>query len=54
MKVLVISKTSFDVTQYNAVSSITYSSGNYVIINNGVSHTFSAANYIINILVQEG
>lgn len=51
MRVLVISKSSFDVTQYNAVSSITYSSGNYVIINNGVSHTYSESAVIINILV---
>lgn len=51
MRVLVISKTSFDITQYNLVSNIAYSSGNYVITNNGVAHTYSAADYIINIMV---
>lgn len=51
MKVLVISKNSFDVIQYNAVSNIAYSSGNYVITNNGTSYTYAGANYIINIMV---
>ena len=51
MRVLVISKTSFNVIQYDTVSNIAYSSGTYTITNNGTNYTYAASDYIVNILV---
>lgn len=50
MRVIVLSKTTFDVVQHNAVTNIAYSSGNYVITDNGNTYTYAAAGHIINIL----
>lgn len=51
MKVLVISKSTFDVKQYNNVTNIAYTSGNYVITDGGNTYTYAAAGHIVNILV---
>ena len=51
MRVVVISKTTFDIVQHNAVTNIAYSSGNYVITDNGNNYTYAAEGHIINILV---
>lgn len=51
MRVIVLSTTSFDVVQHNAVTNIAYSSGNYIITDNGNTYTYAAAGHMINILV---
>lgn len=51
MKVLVISKSTFGVIQHNNVTNIAYTSGNYVITDNGNTYTYAAAGHIVNILV---
>ena len=37
--------------QHNAVTNIAYSSGNYIITDNGNNYTYAASGHIINILV---
>lgn len=49
MKVVVISKTPFNVVTYSNVTSITVSGNNYV-INNGTAHTYAIADYKIAIV----
>lgn len=49
MKVVVISKTPFNVVTYNNVTSITISGNNYV-INDGSNHTYAIADYKIAIV----
>lgn len=49
MKVVVISKTPFNVVTYTNVTSITISGTNYV-INDGSAHTYAIANYKIAIV----
>ena len=51
MRVLVMSKTSFNVIQHDAVSNIAYASGTYTITNNGTNYTYAAGDYIVNIMV---
>lgn len=49
MRVVVISKTPFNVVTFNNVMSITISGANYV-INDGTTHTYAIANYKIAIV----
>lgn len=49
MRVIVISKTPFNVITYNNVVSISISGTNYV-INDGSSHTYAIADYRIAIV----
>lgn len=49
MRVVVISKSPFNVTTFNNVTSITISGSNYV-INDGSTHTYAIANYRIAIV----
>lgn len=49
MKVVVISKNSFNVVTYNNVVSITKSGTNYV-INDGTYHTYEIADYKVAIV----
>ena len=49
MRVVVISKSPFNVTTLNNVTSITISGTNYV-INDGTAHTYAIADYRIAIV----
>lgn len=49
MRVVVISKTPFNVVTFNNVTSISISGTNYV-INDGTAHTYAIANYKIAIV----
>ena len=49
MRVVVISKTPFNVVTFNNVTSISVSGNNYV-INDGTAHTYPIANYKIAIV----
>lgn len=49
MRVVVISKTPFNVVTYNNVTSISISGTNYV-INDGTAHTYPIAQYKIAIV----
>lgn len=49
MRVVVISKTPFNVVTFNNVTSISISGTNYV-INDGTTHTYAIANYKIAIV----
>lgn len=51
MKVLIISKTTFNQIQHANVTNIAYSSGNYV-ITAGSTYTYAASDYIITILFE--
>lgn len=52
MKVIVISKTTFSVTELSGVSSIAYDSGTdtYTITHGGGTGTYSGASYRVSIL----
>lgn len=50
MKVLVISKNTFDTTTLTGVSNIAYSTGTYTITHSGGTASYSATNYHIVIL----
>lgn len=50
MRIIVISKTSFNREDLENVSNIAYSSGTYTITADGTTHTYIAANYMLMII----
>lgn len=50
MHVLVLAKGNFSIKEMLAVSSITLSGSNYVIVDNGVTYTYTVADHYIQIL----
>lgn len=53
MRVLIVSKNSFNQVEYNNVSNIAYSAGAYVITSGGATYSYSASDYNISILYEE-
>ena len=50
MRVIIISKTSFNITQLTNVSSISFASGIYSVVAGGNTYTYAAEDYNISIL----
>jgi len=50
MKVIVISRNSFNVTEYNNASKIELSGNSYTITVSGTAFVYAAADYIVRII----
>lgn len=52
MKVVILSKTSFNVIQLSNVSNIAYSAGTVTVTSGGTNYSYSLENYAISILFE--